>query len=516
MQRLHDSRFSSCAARVVPWRALALSAALLLAACTQNAPKADALEAQSDAFMAGQAYLPAINALQKAVKYDSNEPRRWVKLGRAQRAAGMPALAAMSFQHALDLDPANVESLQNLSILEVRAGRYDEAKTYVDPLMVLSPDDVAGVRALGAIALYKKQLPEGLVYADKLIRIAPQSLGGYSLKAHILDAMGRPAEAAKVLAQQALFNPDDKELALQLLQLYQKAGDVQGVRDTSIALARLIPDDPRYQLETARAAYAAEDAKKADAIIGTLLNRYLYLPEVALAAAQLWQAQLPAADANARITALMQRAKGRTKGAIANVLIASGQSKTVLAALAALEKANPGNDNVDAMAAYANALLIAGQLDRAKAVSDAVLNFDSRIDAALIVRAKVELIRKKYADALTDAQLAASDNNQNVEAAILIPRIYAAWGKKLLAANAWGDASMHLPDSIDVLRARMQWLNANGEADIAKSLAATFAAAHKSQSAAWELYRQSCVATGDDYCAAEAAANMKTQQKRGR
>nr|WP_243843351.1 tetratricopeptide repeat protein [Sphingomonas vulcanisoli] len=490
--------------------------ALMLAACGQNVPKADSLEAQSDTAMSVQAYPYAISLLQRAVKYDSNEPRRWVKLGRAQRAAGMPALAAMSFQHALDLDPANVESLQNLAILEVRAGRYDDAKNYVDPLMVLSPDDIAGLLALGAIALYQKQLPQGLVYADKLIKIAPQSLGGYSLKAHILDAMGRPAAAAAVLAQQAVFNPDDKELALQLLQLYQKAGNLQGVRDTALTLARLVPDDPRYQMEAARAKFARGDKEGADAIVNDLIGRYPHLAELMLAAAEYWRTTLPPDAALAKIVDMAIHANGRSQAGLCDLLITTGHAATVLTMLAPLEKANIGTGNAEAAASYANALLVTGKPDRAVAVARNVLAFDSQVDAALVVRAKVYLARKRYADALTDAQLAAAANGNNVEAMLLVPKIYTAWGNPTLAANAWGDASARFPDDPNVLAARMQWLLANNQAQVAEGLASHFARSHPAQSIAWELYRTACTATRNQPCVDEATAELAQLAKKRR
>ncbi|WP_174274257.1 tetratricopeptide repeat protein [Sphingomonas bacterium] len=496
-------------------RLAAVLAALALASCGQNIPKADAYEAQADGMMTAQAYPVAVDMLQKSVKYDSNEPRRWVKLGRAQRALNMPALAAMSFQHALDLDPANIESLQNLSILEVRAGRYDDAKSYVDPLMSLSPDDVAGLLALGAIALYQKRLPEGLGYAERLIKIAPSSLGGYSLKAHVLDAMGRPAAAAKVLAQQALFNPDDKDLALQLLTLYQRAGDVEGVRTTAINLARLVPDDPRYQMEAARAFFARGDRAKADGIIAAIVRRYLYHPDIMLAVAQYWQATMPADAAIARITALAQGANGRTKAGLCDLLVRLGKVQAVLAMLKPIAADEVSAGNADVLASYAGALFVTGKLDQAKKIVDDVLTFDGQVDTALIVRARIALMRKQYAAALTDAQLAATDNIQNAQAAILVPQIYAAWGNRLLAGRTWGDAQAHLPDDVLVLGERVKWLLATKQADIAKGLTADFSRGHARNPQAWLLYQQACVAAKDDDCAARAAAALAALKKRG-
>lgn len=504
MARMIDHVFRPPPARLLGVVAMAM----LLAACGPNIGKADAYEQMADGMMAVGAFPAAAGAMDKSIKLDSNEPRRWLKLARAQRAANQPALAAISYQHTLDLDPTNIEALENMAILLVRAARYDEARTYVDPLMALSGDDIAGLLALGAIAMFRKDFAEADKYADRLIRVAPDGIGGYSLKAHVLEAQGRIREAAEIMAKQVALNPADQDLSLQLMELYRKAGNVRGVRDTSLILAKLLPDDPRYQLESARALYARGNTREAEAVAAKLQQRFRGNPDVIRAIARFWLGVLPRPAALDRVTAMTAALAGRSKAALAGVLIDQGQPAVAarLLAVVAAQPLDPGNS--DEQAIYSQALLAMGRATEARAAAEKVLAYDGSNDVALVVRAKTSLASGKPADALTDAQLAVSSDQSNEQAALLVPRIYLALGNKVLAEKAWGDAQSRLPDSLEVHRQRTAWLVGEGRKDDAIQIAASFARAHGGNAGAWRIYAGLCADAGDT-CARIANARLK-------
>lgn len=486
----------------------ALVLAMSLAACGPNIGKADAYEQLADGLMVSNAYPAAIEALEHSLKYDNNEPRRWLKLGRAQRATDQFGPAAMSYQHALDLDPANIEALENMSILMVRAGRYTEARSFVDPLIALSANDVAGLLALGAIAMYGQNFAEANTYADRLIRIAPNNIGGYSLKAHVLEAQGRPHAGAAILAQQAKLATNDSDLALQLMDLYRKAGNVQGVRDTALALAKLLPDDPRYAMESVRALYARGQLHDADVLAAKLQQRYRGNPDVIRAIATFWLGALPRPDGLRRVVAMTDALAGRSKAALADLLVDEGQAAIVARLLGGVVAQPIDAANSDEQAIYARALLSAGRADEARAAAEKVLAYDGTNDVALVVRARTSFARGDRTGALNDAQLAVSSDPSDEEAALLVPRIFAALGSKPLAEKAWGDAQAHLPDSVEVHRQRTAWLVAEGRTDDALQIAATFARAHDGSADAWRVYAGLCAAAADP-CAARADARLK-------
>jgi tetratricopeptide (TPR) repeat protein len=483
-------------------------AALALASCGPNAAKADSLEQMADGMMSAGAYPAAMSTMEKSIKQDPNEPRRWIKLGRAQRSGGQPALASMSFQRALDLDPANIEGLENMAILLVRAGRYDEAKGYVDPLMALSPDDVAGLLSMGAIAMFQEHWDDANKYADRLIEIAPSSIGGYTLKAHVLGAQGKPREAAEILAKQVALNPTDPDLALQLMQLYRTAKDVNGIRNTSLVLANLMPDDPRYQMESARALRAKGRTAEADAIIDKLQQRFRGNADLIEGIAHYWLGALPRDQAIAKIVAMAAQVGGNSKATLADLLIDEGQAKTVAGLLAPIARSEVTPASTDLHAVYARALLNIGEAAKARVEAERVLGFDGSNTGALLVRAHILLALKRYDEALTDSQLALSTDSLSEDALMLVPQVYAAMGNKVLAEQGWGTAQTRLPHSTEINRGRTEWLVGQGRTDDAIQIMGTFSRGVPGDVGVWRRYLQLCVQAKDP-CAGRAQAQLK-------
>jgi len=486
---------------------LSLALAAALAACGPNVPKADAYEQTADGMMAASAFVPAMSMMERSIKYDPNEPRRWVKLGRAQRAAEQPALAAMSYQRALDLDPANIEALENMAVLLVRAGRYDEAKGYVDPLMSLQPDDIAGLLSLGAIAMFRQQYAEADKYADKLIQAAPSSIGGYTLKARVYAAQGKMKEAAAVLAQQVALNPTDPDLALQLMDFYKASKSVTGIRNTAKVLAALMPNDPRYQMEMVRAYHAEGKEDQANDILGKILVRYRGNADVMKAVARYWRGSMPRDQALAKIVDLTSKLGGHAKSELANMLIDEGLAATAVKLLEKDAAANVDPGNTDLHATYARGLLAIGKTGDAGYQAFRVLDFDYTNPVALVVRARITFATKDYPKALNDAQNALSNDRTSEEALLLIPQIYMAMGNKVLAERGWGDAQAALPHSGRVNRAWTAWLVSQGRQDDALDVMSTFARGNPNDFETWRAYRDLCVAAKDK-CARTAAQQL--------
>ena len=474
--------------------------------CNRGTAKADEFEQLADPLLATNAWPGAAYYLEQAVRYDGNEPRRWVKLGRAQLAMGRPELAALSFQHGVDLDPSNIEGLQNLAVLYVRAQRYDDARQYVTPLLTLSPNDPAGILASGAIAFYEKRYPEAEKFADQLIALLPDSKEGYVLKAHVLEGQGRTQDAARILDQRLNLDPNDVELARQMLALYRKAGDVAGVRRASIILAKLRPDDPRYQMETARAYYARGERDAAAKIIQTLEDRFRTNAEVIGAIADYKRQRLPRDEALAEIVRLTRNATPLTKAVLCDRLIEMGAVPQALAILSPYARQPVTGENSDAQATLAVALMRAGRAQQALDRAEAVLAFDGANGDALLTRAQARLARGDLGNALLDAQLITSEAPTNAPASLLVAQIYDAQHNDVLADKQLAETMQRLPQDYDVLNARVGWLTRKGRALEASQVAGLFVHSGSRDRRAWSLYADACAAAQQPLCQAEARA----------
>lgn len=436
--------------------------------------KADAWEAQYDRLMANRAYPAALMAIQKSISYDDTTARRYIKLAELQYQAGQAAAAASSFQAALDLQPDNIEALQNLSILAVRGGQFDTAQRYIDPLMALSPDDPAGLLASGAIALGQRRFKDASALSDKIIAALPDSTNGYVLKARALDGMGQTREAIAMLEKRAAVAQDPKDILFQIMAFYRRIGDMHGIRATAIQMMPLFPDDPRYAIEAARA-YAAQGQKdKVKEIIDDLLQRFHDHTDVLIAIGNFWRDTQSIETARAEVLRIATGAPPRIRSALADQLIDMGDPQHALQLLASLAPPEISSRNVDAQTHYARALFATGQTAQAQAKVNAVLKFDKDNPEALLVQSRIKLLAKDYRGAFTDAQLVANDDDNNEEAALLVAQIYSAQGNQVLAGGAFGTARQKFPDSEAALKAEVDWLMSQKRTDEAAQRAVSF------------------------------------------
>lgn len=479
---------------------MAAGALLALSACRSSIEKADAYEAQYDRRMSVQAYPVALTSIRRAIAEDDTTARRYIKLAEVQMALGRPAAAAGAFQAALDLQPDNIEALENLSILMVRSGQFDGAKRYIEPLLSLSANDPAGLLASGAIAIAERRFADAAKLSDGIIAALPDRADGYVLKARALDALGRSHEATAMLERRALAADDPKDILIQLMQLYRKRGDIQGIRLTAIRLMPLFPEDPRYAIESARAYDALGKDDQVHRIIDDLLQRFAAYPDVLLAIGSFWRDTQPLSVARTEITKVAAGSPPRVRTALADQLIDLGAAQEALSLLASLAPAKITPNNIDSQTHFARALLVTGQIAKAQAKTNAVLAYDAGNPEALLIRARLKLLARDYRGAFTDAQLVTYDDSRNEEAALLVAEIYTRQGNQVLAAGAFGNARQKFPDSVNVLRAEVNWLLGQKRTNEAAQRAVAFHNAHPKSGEATKFYVEICRKTRAPAC----------------
>ena len=484
--------------RVIPRRIAALSAlclSLALGGCHSSMEKADGWEGQYDRMMANQAYPAALLAIQKSISYDDTTARRYIKLAELQMQIGQAAGAASSFQAALDLEPDNIEALEQLSLLAVRGRQFDAAQRYIDPLLALNPNDPAGLLASGAIALAQRRFADAVTLSDRSIQALPDRADGYILKARALDGLGKTREAIDMLEKRATLAEDPRDYLFQVMAFYRRMGDLRGIRATAIRMMPLFPDDPRYAIEAARA-YAADGKQdKVHEIIDDLLQRFHNNTNVLIAIGNFWRDTQSPAIARAELLKVATGAPPRVRSALADQLIDMGDPQHALQLLASLAPAEVTSHNIDAQTHYARALFATGQTVQAQRKVDAVLQFDGGNPEALLTRARIKLQAKDYRGAFTDAQLVANDDDSNEEAALLVAQIYAAQGNQVLAAGAFGTARQKFPDSSDALKAETDWLLSQNRTEEAAQRAVSFYNSHQRSGPAKTIADAICAKT---------------------
>lgn len=474
--------------------------ALLLGGCHSKSYKAAANEAIYDQIMPVKAYPAAQQAIRRAIQNDEDEPRLWLKLAQVSMLLGDVGTAAGAFQSALDLQPDNVEALQNLAMLYVRAGNYRDAKRYADPLMVLQPDNPVGQIVNGTLAVSERRFEDANRVADRLIAAYPEVNEGYVLKARALDAAGRSTEAEALLTARAQKQPTDVDLWRQLLQLQRKMSDDFGTQRTIIHMATLLPDDPGLAVLAARALKARGRDAEAERAIRAASAKFAGDTAAAGAIGRYWRDTAPRDVAHREVVALAGRTTPAGRLVLASVLVDMGDGAGALS-LIGPQPGEVTSGNVDVRTLEARALRAAGRSGEARSRVDAVLRFDPSNVGALMLRAEMRLAQGDHAAALADAQLAAGSDPENERAALLVARIYAASGNDVLAVQAFGGAVRHFPDSLSAMRAYADWLVSRRRTDEAVALAREYNRRHLGDLAARAAYQSVCRAAGRS-CAA--------------
>jgi tetratricopeptide (TPR) repeat protein len=489
-----------CLNDVVRMPVTALLATVAITGCTPKAEKADGYEALHDRLMTVRAFPAALKSIQKAIEYDPDNAQRWLKLARVRDRLSQPAAAATAYQRALDLQPDNIEALQNLSVLAVRAREYDLARRYIEPLLLLSPNDRTGLLTKGAAAIGQRRFDEASSAAESLIETDPSLSDGYILKARLLDTTGKTREAAKLMAERSQSDPSNKDILTQLLSLYRKLGDRDGVRETAIRLMPLMPDDPRYAMEAARAFKAKGDVTRAGEIVDQLKSRFAKSPGVMVAIADFWRNTLPATAASAQIAEAAKTAPLPVKVALARSLIGMGQAATAVEVLQPVTRGEITARTVEAHALFARALLAAGRPADADMRVAAVLAFDEGQPEALIVSTRRLLDQRRFREAANTVQRVISDDETNEEAALLLADVYVAQGNDLLAGGAFGSARQNFPDSIALLRSEVRWLRQEGRVEEAAQRATSFLTRNRGNVVAKQIRADLCRGSTSPTC----------------
>jgi hypothetical protein len=319
---------------------------------------------------------------------------------------------------------------------------------------------------------------------------------------------GRPGAAARLLEERQAGDPDSRDLATELMSLYRRTGNRDGVRRTAIRMMAFFPDDPRYALESVRAYHAMGRDDDARRILDDLTTRFASSISVMIAVAGLRLDIEPRATALDAIVATAGRSPRRVRAALADFLTDLREPARAAALLAPIAPAAVTVATIDLQAAYARALFALGRTGEVQRRIDAILAFDAVNPTALLLRAHLAYARGDYLKAATDAGVVASDDDTNEEAALLVAKIYAAQGNLVLASKAYADAHDGFPDSATVVRTQTQWLLSQKRGREATAIAASFAHTHRGQVAAWQLYRDICAAADNAACLAEARGTL--------
>ncbi len=240
----HPSFFRSLVAVV------ALGAALLLSACESRDHRAAEASARfAQAFAAGD-YPAARIAISEALAARDDVARYWIDLGRTEAALNQYEQAFAAYQRALELEPNNLEALQNMAEMQVLQRDFRRAERTAAQIMRISPGDPRALLVSGYIALARGQGEAALATAERVLARYPGDESGLLLKARALAQLQRGPEAIQLLENSLRVTGSTRPKLDALREFYTAANDWPGLARSFERLLELAPADASLRLDS--------------------------------------------------------------------------------------------------------------------------------------------------------------------------------------------------------------------------------------------------------------------------
>jgi tetratricopeptide (TPR) repeat protein len=188
------------------------------------------LESQGRILLSEGQYENARTALEAAVKAEPNSAGPHYFLGLAQRGAGLPDLAKVSFSRALELQPQMAQASAALASLIVKSGNHDEA----------------------------------LRLAENARRADPNLPFAYLASAQAQMANGDARQAETALQETLRRDPASLPALATLLNLYSQEGRMQEGLQRIAGLVQQYPQNAGLRFLLALACFGLKDLEKSE------------------------------------------------------------------------------------------------------------------------------------------------------------------------------------------------------------------------------------------------------------
>jgi tetratricopeptide (TPR) repeat protein len=185
---------------------------------------ADKAFLKGNKLLAEQRYGEAAVAFQDAIGLD---PANWgyhLNLGLALKKAGQADEALAAFRKAADLNPESYSANKEAGEALAKSGQHAEAKTFYEKAVALSPDDPDAQYNLGVCQVNLGESEAALPHFEKAVELKPDYADAYYQMATILIRQNKVPEARAALEKFLALAPEHEKagIARQLLEFLKK------------------------------------------------------------------------------------------------------------------------------------------------------------------------------------------------------------------------------------------------------------------------------------------------------
>jgi tetratricopeptide (TPR) repeat protein len=416
----------------IPWLSAAFLGAGLVVGCSNSEQAKQEHFNNANTFLDADKIQEAIVEYRNALKEDDKFGEARLKLSQAYERAGNINQAFREAVRAADLLPANNEAQIRAANYLMAGGRFEDAKTRIQPVIERDPSNVMAQLLMGRALVGLKDIPGAIKEIEDAIQLEPNRAASYTYLASIRAQQG-DREQAKIAFEKAV-------------EVDPKSVDAR----VSLALFRWSIQD-RVGAEDALKQAAAVDPKS------SVANRALAAFYVASNRAALAEPHLKALAAGGAPAATLQ---------LADYYLAGRRMADATAVLQPLTK-----DKTVAGAAETRLASIAyASNDRTKghAMLDAVIAREPANVQALLVKSQWLLAEKKPKEALQRAQEAVKADPRSAVAHYYAGVAYDALQQRQEAITSFGEVLKINPRAVaaQVQLARLNLVTGSPESAI--------------------------------------------------
>jgi putative PEP-CTERM system TPR-repeat lipoprotein len=200
----------------------------------------------------------AISAFSKLAKLQPQSPVAWYQLGVAQKTDGNRASAAFSLRKALSLKPDYLDAQVALADVDIRGGRYTEARQIAGQVQKQAP--AAGHAIEGDILSSEKRFPQALSAYQLAYRA--QATAPIAIRIFIvLKELRRVEEGYALLEEWIKGHPSDTAVRSYLAYDYLQSGKEKAAAAHYQAIVEAQPRNALALNNMAWALYRLKDAR---------------------------------------------------------------------------------------------------------------------------------------------------------------------------------------------------------------------------------------------------------------
>ena len=173
-----------------------------------------------------------LKAIEKSIDLDATVAQAHFTLGNLQKDSGQRVAAIVSYSKVLELDPQNIEALNNKGACLQVLGNHQEAIENFDKALAINPNHLFAMMNKGTSLHKLNRFDESLTVTSRAFAIDPQMpevLHNYGIN---LIKLGRHEEALEYFRSEILIAPNKLDVHLSLgnalhsLHKYQEAIEV--------------------------------------------------------------------------------------------------------------------------------------------------------------------------------------------------------------------------------------------------------------------------------------------------